>query len=193
MADPTAELAFEREKFEREIALREREVSARELDSRRARWTSPLVLAIVAAAVAGVANAIVASINAGFQREAEAERTESARILQVIQSGDPKAATANLQFLMDAGLISEHVSPKLAAFLKTNREVPTLSVPAPIEVKVPVLTPLPAELTTPCEKPAPPDKMETDVDLLKLTASLKYWGECNAIKLEAIKAVQPKE
>jgi hypothetical protein len=35
--------------------------------------------------------------------------------------------------------------------------------------------------------------METDVDLMELAARLKYWGECNAIKLEAISSIQPTE
>jgi len=191
MADLSPELAFEREKFEREMALKEREVTAHEVETRRARWTSPLVLAIVAATVAGVANAVVASLNADYQRQAEAEKTESARILQVIQTGDPKAATANLQFLMEAGLISEHVSPKLAVYLKANREIPFLWT-SPV-VKVPVLTPLPTSLTTPCDKPDLPAKVETDVDLLEWTNRLEGWGNCNASKLSAIGSLQPKE
>ncbi|MDY0883353.1 hypothetical protein ACFPL7_10360 [Dongia soli] len=191
MADLSPVLAFDCEKFEREMALKEHEVTAHEVETRRARWASPLVLAIVAATVAGVANAVVASLNADYQRQAEAERTESARILQVIQTGDAKAATANLQFLMDAGLISEHVSPKLAAYLKTNREIPAISA-SPV-VKVPVLTPLPTSLTTPCDTPDLPAKVETDVALLEVALRLEAWGECNASKLSAIGSLQPKE
>ena len=82
-----------------------------------ARWSNPLVVAILAAALAGLGNAVVAAINgssqlsiekAKNQREAQIEelKAESARIFEVIKAVDPDKAAENISFLLDAGLIS---------------------------------------------------------------------------------------
>src|SRR5262245_35498578 len=123
---------WEREKWtaehklrERELTLKEKELedNRKEMHSKRkeewwARWTTPLVLAVLAAAVAAGGNAYVAYLTGGAQvalerEKSNAERTieetkaEAARILEVIKTGDPEKAKANLAFLSEAGLIAD--------------------------------------------------------------------------------------
>lgn len=114
--------SLDREKWEAERAFREREVALkeRELVQTRAaaRWKSPVVVAILAAAVAAAGNAIVAYTNASSQTKLEAQKAEQARILEVIKTGSPDKAAENLQFLVDAGLVSDPtVRRKLSGFL----------------------------------------------------------------------------
>jgi hypothetical protein len=151
LPEPKGEPDFEREKWEadirlreREIAIKDREAEAKIVELRRSRWANPLVFAVCAAAIAAGGNAIVALINGIQQRaleerhavaenllqtsKADAERkleegkAESARILEVIKTNDPDAAATNLSFLLDAGLIvGADRSKKLRVFLD-NRE-----------------------------------------------------------------------
>jgi hypothetical protein len=67
------------------MALKEREITVREREQLRGIWASPLALAIVGATVAAPASIAVAVFNASAQRQAETERAEAARILQVLR------------------------------------------------------------------------------------------------------------
>lgn len=162
MVDPdktVVDPAFEREKWEADVRLREREIAIKraelklksfELD--RSRWTNPLVLAVLAAALAAGGNAVVALINGSAQRlvetthnEAQVDlerfkvggqqaveegKAEAARILEVIKTPDPDKAAENLDFLLKSGLIENDVRrQKLAEFLKQRKsgEGPTIS------------------------------------------------------------------
>ncbi|SFK52426.1 trypsin-like serine peptidase [Falsiroseomonas stagni] len=110
---------FEREKWlseqefkRRELAISERAQSLSEQDflfkiedAKRSRWASPLIVAILVAAIAAVGNAVVAFMN-GRQSEAlENTRAEASRILEMIKTGDADRAAANLRFLAESGLI----------------------------------------------------------------------------------------
>lgn len=91
----------------------------------------------------------------------------------------------NRLILLAAGVISSAgcsstSSPKLAA----------IPAPPPILVEVPTFIALPADATTPCQKPQP-RPIRTDLDLLKAADAFKVWGMCNQNKLEAIRGVQP--
>jgi hypothetical protein len=116
MSEQTA-IEFEREKWLGEYELRKREIEIKERDQSRSRWSSPVVLAVLAAALAGLGNAAVTWLNGVEQRNLEAERAEqarameetkaeAARILEVIRTGDADKSAANLKFLVDTGLIS---------------------------------------------------------------------------------------
>lgn len=132
-------LDFEREKWRDELNLRTRELSLREQASKDAElqakqrtapaspwYTNPLVLAILAAAIAAIGNAVVATVNGRMQRRLEstkreaelaleATKAESTRILEMIKTGDTEAAAKNLQFLVDTGLVA---SPERAGRLQ---------------------------------------------------------------------------
>lgn len=135
---------FEREKWlaevafrEREIAIKEREQSVKEREQAvkaddhalrrgeqaRARWANPLVVAIFAAAVAAIGNSAVALLNGIQQRAVEEVRAESARILEMIKTGtgNEDKAAANLQFLIDSGLIrTPELLLEIRKFLKSR-------------------------------------------------------------------------
>jgi hypothetical protein len=105
-------LAVDRES---QVRLRRRELAARVVELRQSRWTSPLVLAILPATVAGVSNILVALYNGYAGRNLEETKhyaqltledakAEAARILEMIKTGEPDKAAVNLQFLLDTGL-----------------------------------------------------------------------------------------
>jgi hypothetical protein len=130
---------LEREKWRAELRLRERELSLREeelcfknREVQRSRWANPLVLAVLAAALAAAGNAAVAYINGAAQRELEVARTktqetieetkaEAARILEVIKT-EPKVALQNLAFLCDVGLIKN--PERVAAITEYIKKTP---------------------------------------------------------------------
>jgi hypothetical protein len=133
MPDQTA-LEFEREKWRNEFELRKRELVLKEREASRSRWSSPLVLAVLAAAMAGLGNASAIWLNGMEQRKLETEKAEqarnieetkaeAARILEVIKTGnDPDKAAENLKFLVDAGLISDEYRRKsIQVFLDTRK------------------------------------------------------------------------
>jgi hypothetical protein len=100
------------------------------------------VVAIFAAAVAGIFSAIVALINGQQQLSLERERSEAQRladtrkaeadrILEMIKTGNPDAAAQNLQFLIDSGLIADPETRKnVAAFLAKRTPGAGPSLPA---------------------------------------------------------------
>ena len=98
---------FEREKWRAETAMRARETSAKERDAAASKWRSPLVVAVFAAAAAAMGNAVVAVVNGSQQVALENSKAESARILEMTKTGNTEAAANNLNFLLDAGLITE--------------------------------------------------------------------------------------
>jgi hypothetical protein len=126
------EMEFEREKWRDEVELRKEElaIKKREQDNKdgqldlqrkaqtQSKWINPLVVAIIAAALAGVANVIVTAINGKLQRDnenaraegqrrIEAQKAEAARILEMIKTGDRASAGTNLQFLIETGLVTD--------------------------------------------------------------------------------------
>jgi N-acetyl-anhydromuramyl-L-alanine amidase AmpD len=117
MTDPT-----DREKWEKEISLKERELSLKEKEHASSGWKNPLVVAIMAAAIAALGNTIVTMTNGKFQRELEDQKSEQSRILEMIKTGDPEKAAENLQFLLDSGLISQpDLVTRLSNFLKNRK------------------------------------------------------------------------
>jgi V8-like Glu-specific endopeptidase len=114
---------------EREIAVKEREQANREaeLDLKRKEqassgWRNPLVVAIIAATLAAVGNAVVSVVNGNLQRRLENEKSEQTRILEMIKTGDPDKAATNLEFLLEAGLISDsELQAKLREFLTQRK------------------------------------------------------------------------
>jgi len=129
-------LSLERAKLESENAFRERELSLKEkdyehreveLELRRKEqsgsgWRNPLVLAILAATIAACGNAVVTVVNGSLQRRLEDQRSEQARILEMIKTGDPDKAAKNLEFLLEAGLISDsQIQTELRKYLAERK------------------------------------------------------------------------
>lgn len=149
--------AFEREKWisdvelrKRELALKEREqqnrdaeLELKEREHRTSAWRSPLTVAIFAAAAAAAGNGVVAVVNGSLQRGLEDRKSsaeivlerskaESTRILEMIKTGEPERAAANLEFLLQSGLISDPaLSSNIEAFLKKRQPGTGPSLPSP--------------------------------------------------------------
>lgn len=99
---------------ERELELRARELDSKERglqmvagQGRSGRWTNPLTVAVIAAALAGVFNLWLAYENNRAQLALERTRAESERILEMLKAGDPGRARENLRFLLQLGLIQD--------------------------------------------------------------------------------------
>jgi len=130
---------FDAEKWKTEVQFREREIAVlaheqsikrEELEIKRdqasqSQWRNPLVLAIVAAAIAALGNAVVAISNGILQRGLEDHKAEQARILEALKTGidNPDKAATNLKFLIDAGLIADQDRiAKINDFLRDRPE-----------------------------------------------------------------------
>ncbi len=125
-------LKFEQQKWRDELALRQQEIDLKRLGQKsqedeiklkreeldRSRWSSPLVVAILGATLAGGLNLIVNVLSASDQRrlddgrarataDLEKEKAEAARILEVVKTGDPDKAADNLKVLLDTYLITD--------------------------------------------------------------------------------------
>jgi hypothetical protein len=126
-------LAWEQQKWRDEYQLKIRELDLKQKEQERSTWSNPLVLAILAAAIAGLSNAVIAMINGRLQRQIEQSkaadslrieesRSEAGRILEMIKTGEPDKAASNLKFLVDTGLISnkERVA-QIQGYLSTRQ------------------------------------------------------------------------
>lgn len=142
--------SFEHEKWEAEKAFREREISIKEQEQANkeaelglkkeehsaSRWQNPLIIAIIAAALAAVGNIILTSINGVLQRQLEAQKSEQTRILEMIKTGDPDKAAENLEFLRDAGLISDpDIYKKLGEYLDNRQPGKGTTLPLSSQVE----------------------------------------------------------
>lgn len=113
---------LERRKFDTDSRLREQELELKRKDQSRAGWSNPLVVAIFAAAIAAGGNAVVSIVNGIQQRGIEDRKSEQARVLEMIKTGDTEKAAENLRFLLDAGLIdNEERAGKVKAFLDARQ------------------------------------------------------------------------
>jgi hypothetical protein len=123
--------AFERSMREREMALAERRLEHEMFaGGKREGWANPLVVAVLAAAVAAGGNAVVSYVEGEQSRELEAlqaketraleeTRAEYARIQAMLETNDPDTAAENLRFLVEIGLVSnEEMRARLANFLE---------------------------------------------------------------------------
>lgn len=129
---------------ERKAHCKERELALKEVELREGRWRNPLVVGIVAAALAAAGNAYVAYHNAAAQRQIEAEKAEQERILEMIKTGDRDSAAENLRFLIESGLIvNQELRDRLEKFLDSRKSntgpaLPAATVPAPAPAPVAV-------------------------------------------------------
>jgi predicted outer membrane lipoprotein len=71
------------------------------------RWNSPLVLAILAAAVGLVGNIWMEHANNRWKKDTDFFNVQSALILDAIRTGDPNAACENLRLLVGLGYLTD--------------------------------------------------------------------------------------
>jgi hypothetical protein len=150
--DERLEPVSEREKWQTDVRIREREMELKEREqqsreeelkvkreeSRRSRWSNPLIIAIAAAAGAAFTNIYVAWHTSREQHILEREKAEATRVLEVLKAGDPDKVAINLEFLLDSGLNSDPQG-KLKAFLATRKrgEGPALPASSPVAAPAP--------------------------------------------------------
>jgi hypothetical protein len=95
-------LEFEMRSRARELALRRRELVLRQAEFRRGKWSSPVVVSLLAAAVALVGNMVVAFLN-------DRASLESSLIVEAVKADtgnwDPSHACDRLTFLAGAHLL----------------------------------------------------------------------------------------
>jgi hypothetical protein len=110
--------ATEKSFRERELDLKEAELQLKKNEPANSGWRSPLIVAIFAATLAAAGNAVVAVINASWQRDLEDRnaylqrdledhKAEQSRILETIKAVSPDKAADNLEFLLKAGLVTD--------------------------------------------------------------------------------------
>ena len=81
--------------YEREVAAREREVTAKEAETKKSRWSSPLVIALLAGAIGLIGNSIVTYLNNRNTQQVGRIRSQSNLILEAIRTGSPEKACTN--------------------------------------------------------------------------------------------------
>jgi hypothetical protein len=142
--EPTARERWDAEhKFrERELAIKEAEIKARQADADRSWFANPIFVAIGAALMAALGNALVAYLNGASTRDLEERKAEQVRILEMIKTTDTEKAAANLRFLVDAGLITdERRRAELRAYLDrrpkgTGPVLPATATAAPVQASL---------------------------------------------------------
>lgn len=92
---------------EREVAAKEREVAAKEKELQRSRWTSPLVIGLIAATLGLLGNLTVAIVNNKATRDVERRKEQNNLVVELIRTGDPGKAAKNLLFFLDHGLLDD--------------------------------------------------------------------------------------
>jgi hypothetical protein len=125
-------LELDEKKAEQEYQVRLKEIGLKEAEAERSRWSSPLVLSIIAATIAAAGNAYISWLTGSNQlavestknaalRAIEQEKAEAARILEATKSQNPKDAAAKIKFLIEVGLISNpNRQAALEVYLKSE-------------------------------------------------------------------------
>jgi hypothetical protein len=171
-------LQFEREKWQEERQLRERELAVKEAD-RPSPWRSPLIITIAAAAAAAAGNLIVSGTNASSQVRLERVKAEQNLIIEAIKTGgDVEKAAANLGFLVNTRLVTDQErAVAIRQYLTQNRNRPELlpSLPSVGQTQPPAsrLRPpvgAPAVTTGPVPN-SNPLRREARMAVLQLTAT----------------------
>lgn len=149
-------LELERERLKHDVMLREKELALKNLEmaakaaEQRASAWSPLLVAVIAAALALFGNVLVtylqgkanqriaqdravadldlANQKATFDEKLEHDRAQSNLILEAIRTGDSIKASKNLLFFVELGLLDDPGS-KILTWLR-NHESPSLPPPS---------------------------------------------------------------
>jgi hypothetical protein len=132
---------FEREKWIKDCEFREREIKIKEEELARSRWLNPLVIAIISAALLAGGNILQNYLTAKSRLSLETFKAEADRILEVIKTNnDPDKAAANLEFLVEAGLIKNpSTRTSIETYIKNRKPGQGVALPS---ARVPDAQPL---------------------------------------------------
>jgi hypothetical protein len=115
-----------------ELRLKQAEVRVREREATASKWSNPVFLGLVAAAVGLFGNVIVTWINSTNTQQLERSRTQSNLILEAIKpSSDSNAVCKNLVFLASLGLIDDRNHVIAGGCPGNAQGVPSASVGTP--------------------------------------------------------------
>ena len=101
---------------QRQLAQRDRELDLKEREITRSPWSNPLIATLAAGVLALIGNIVVSSFNGKAQRDVEREKARGNLLLEAIKTGDVQAATCNLDFLVESGLLAANEYPELKAY-----------------------------------------------------------------------------
>jgi hypothetical protein len=111
---------------EREVTAREREVTAKENESSVSWWKNPLIVGLVAAALALAGNIITNVLSNLASEKAEHVRAQSNLVLEVIKTGNNEVtACKNLNFAVNIGWLDD-ANGAIYKVCGTTSGVPTL-------------------------------------------------------------------
>lgn len=113
MAKPTAEFEHQVSVEQRQLAQRDRELDLKERELTKSPWSNPLIATLAAGVVALAGNIGVSVFNGSAQRTVEQEKTRGNLLLEAIKTGNLKAATCNLDLLVEFGLLPSDKYPGL--------------------------------------------------------------------------------
>ncbi len=95
------------------------------------RWSNPLTVAVIAAALAGFSSLYLAHVNNRAEVALEASKAESDRILEVLKIGEPERVRENLRFLLQLGLVrDEALRRRIEAWDANPNRAPVYLSPA---------------------------------------------------------------
>jgi hypothetical protein len=166
-------LHFDKEKWREDRSFRERELEFKREELNRSRWINPLVIAILAAAVAALGNAGVTLVGSRQQFALESEKAksllyqnreqaEAARILEVVKTNNPDQAATNFKFLVDIGLINDgDTRKKIETYVEIQRKNPGKGAALPVVAAItPFTTNTDFYVTCSDSKAIDPDRLE---------------------------------
>ena len=91
----------------KQIELREREVTTKEIELRRSRWLNPTTIGLFAATLGLFGNLIVALINANNSESVQRFKSQSDLIVAAVRTGDAASACTNLISFLKLGLLDD--------------------------------------------------------------------------------------
>lgn len=135
-----ARFEFEKQKHHDELELRRSELELQREQAKQLAWRNPLVLAVIAAVIGLLSNAVVALINGFSERSLERDRAkatqelaeqkaEADRILEALKTGDPDKAAENLELLLRTKLVANEAAA-IRAYLEQRKPGEGASLPA---------------------------------------------------------------
>jgi hypothetical protein len=122
---------FERYKWQVEQAAHERDLVLKEREDRRSFFKSPLILSIVGACIAFLANIANDAYTKSRHLEEAARESEAAVIQKAMEQDDPNRVIAKLRLLDAAGMIPSHRKQLMALWTNENAAALFLSA-APV-------------------------------------------------------------
>jgi len=113
-------LEWERERFLKETALREQELSISHKRLRAEIVRNVIIGALVPITLATM-TALPSYLSAKSERALQKAKLESELIVQSVRTGDPDQAATNLAFLVDTGLIAGQTGQLIQRYLKRRQ------------------------------------------------------------------------